>query len=166
MLESIARSNTNNIHFAEKIYNLLESRNAVSNSVLSSMLIIYMKNDIYIGFLHLGRYIERGFKLHQTLFYILSNIIGFNNKRVDEGFYMIEKLYKEGEKIPAESFNLIIYNCSEMGDYDQSYGTYLEMKNFDVIPNHETFSALLHKNRDHLFRDTIIKEAIKMNINI
>lgn len=130
------------------------------------MLIIYMKSSLYHGFLHLGRYISKGFNVHPTLFYILSKIIGYNNKRIDESFYTIEKLYNEGEKIPADSINLVIYNCSEIGDYDQSYGTYLEMKNFDVLPNHNTFIALLHKNKDIHFRRIIEKEALEMNITI
>lgn len=158
-----------NIEFAEEIYRLLDEKNAVNQSILSIMLIIYGKLDIAKGFRYLSKIKkENDYILHPAVFDILCECLGFSEEKVDRGYYIIEEMSNNNEIVPIEAFNIVINNCAVIGDFNRAFGTYIEIKNFGLEPNEQTFTSLLNFTGpgDEKYVKTVFEEARNLNIQL
>lgn len=140
---------------------------AINQSILSVMLLIYGKLDTRKGFSYLSKIKkEFNYTLHPAVFDLLCEYLGFSEEKVDAGYFIIEEMHHQNEEVPIEAFNIVINNCAVIGDFNRAFGTYLEIKNFGLEPNEQTFTSLLNftGSGDENYVRTVLEEAEKNNI--
>lgn len=169
MLEALARSEIVSIPFAESLHKELTGRmGGISPAIFSTMLTIYMKSDLRKTFIYMSEGIASGLELHPFVSQLLSTCIGYTEEQVDKTYFLLETLRNENIQISVECLNIIISNCSYIGDFDRAYGTYLEIPGFGLKPNASTIVALLNYEGqlDKKYVVTIFEEIEKHGIQI
>lgn len=132
------------------------------------MLLIYVKHDLRKSMEYISLGIGKGLKLHPTVSELISTYIGFDEDTIDQTYYLLEALRKEGVNVPIECMNIVISNCSLIGDFDRAYGTFLEAVNLGLRPNQSTIAALLTYDGDYdkKYISAILEDIEKYNIKI
>ncbi|RIA92228.1 hypothetical protein C1645_691860, partial [Glomus cerebriforme] len=104
----------------------------------------------------------------------IYSVIRKNNETLDNAYYCLEELHREGKIIDVSAFNVIIAACSNVGKKKRRYAdvvraleTYKAAEKLGVKPNTETFNSLLlvcyYSNRKDL-ADQLWKEMLELNI--
>lgn len=73
----------------------------------------------------------------------IFNHIKHSVDNVDDAYYILQDIQKEGGKVDIHSVNVIISACIHLNDMDRAVETYNECKAFNVNPNIETFNIIL-----------------------
>ncbi|KAI9497717.1 hypothetical protein BDB00DRAFT_803770 [Zychaea mexicana] len=66
-----------------------------------------------------------------------------NIEAIDEAYYLLEELVKEGRNVDVTAFNVVVEACAEAKDLQRTVATYREAKSLGVIPDVDTYNAVL-----------------------
>ncbi|TIB78493.1 hypothetical protein E3Q23_00730 [Wallemia mellicola] len=78
----------------------------------------------------------------ETALPILDNI-SKSIDNVDEAYYLLHDLNKQGEAMDVSAVNVIISACVKLGDMHRALSTFQEIDQFKVKPSTETYNILL-----------------------
>ncbi|TIA93179.1 hypothetical protein E3P99_00312 [Wallemia hederae] len=62
---------------------------------------------------------------------------------IDDAYYLLQDLHKEGEVIDVSAINVIISASAKLGDMHRALSTFQEMGTFKLKPSTETYNILL-----------------------
>ncbi|TXT15987.1 hypothetical protein VHUM_00490 [Vanrija humicola] len=90
-----------------------------------------------------------------------------NTELVDQAFYALEDMHKEGEVVDVAALNAVIEASSRLRDLQRARATQLAAADLGVTPTLETFNIVLeacsHGSHRHL-ADTLLKEIAEAGL--
>ncbi|KAI9320570.1 hypothetical protein BX666DRAFT_1852096, partial [Dichotomocladium elegans] len=69
--------------------------------------------------------------------------LGKNVQAIDDAYFILEELKKEGRTVDVTAFNAVVEMCAELGDLQRTVATYREAKNLGVTPDVDTYNCVL-----------------------
>ncbi|KAI7859496.1 hypothetical protein BDC45DRAFT_455898 [Circinella umbellata] len=90
-----------------------------------------------------------------------------NIQAIDDAYYLLEELKKEGRNVDVTAFNVIVEACAEAQDLQRTVATYREAQNLGVVPDIDTYNAVLEacvKTANKGMGNVVINEMKKADI--
>ena len=101
-----------------------------------------------------------------TAFPILESIDG-NIEKIDEAYYVLEQIKKEGRDVDTIAFNVVLAACVKARDLNRSISTYQEASKLGVQPNIDTYNYALDAcvfARNRQMGDLILSHMKEANV--
>lgn len=73
----------------------------------------------------------------------IKRYLGTDLDRIDNAYYILEDLRRDGKTVDVAAFNVVIDACATANDLKRTVATYREAKNLGVTPDVETYNAVL-----------------------
>ncbi|KAI8141759.1 hypothetical protein BJV82DRAFT_670277 [Fennellomyces sp. T-0311] len=73
----------------------------------------------------------------------IRRLLNNNIQAIDDAYYVLEELKKEGRNVDTTAFNAVIESCADAKDLQRTIATYREAQNLNVVPDVDTYNAVL-----------------------
>ncbi|KAI7883417.1 hypothetical protein K492DRAFT_205388 [Lichtheimia hyalospora FSU 10163] len=86
---------------------------------------------------------------------------------IDNAYYVLEELRKEGRKVDVTAFNAVLGLCAQAGDLERTVATYREAKHLGVAPDIDTYNNVLEacvRTRTKGMGNVVIEEMKKAGV--
>lgn len=97
----------------------------------------------------------------------IIRVLSKNTEIVDQAFYALEDMHKEGEVVDVAALNAVIAASARLGDLQRARATQLAAADLDVTPTIDTFNLVLEacsSGRHRHLADTLLKEIAEAGL--
>ncbi|KAG0735904.1 hypothetical protein G6F57_010025 [Rhizopus arrhizus] len=98
----------------------------------------------------------------------LREKLSSNSKALDDAYDILKELRKKKKRVDVVDFNVLLLASVDNGDVERTFGIYREAAKFGVIPDVDTYNAVLEvcvKGRVNKMDRAVIEEMRKANVS-